>query len=979
MQVNLDDVQAHVLRSLDPSFAIYAFFRIKDRAAFKAFLSSAVQPLVNQRQRNGEIEPRIYSEQGWACSSRQVQLRFHTQVGFTLRGLRAIGLDRRTLTTFPEAFCEGMAARAKILDDTGAAAPEVWHGYLGSDQVHGLLSWIFPRDNETVEADAFSSGSKSPDSEIDYIGRKIRDLIDANGAQVLHVEIGQANFRRFQRGEMGCVEHFGFREGISQPWVDVGSGPPPHGGGTPKKDGTWAPLALGEFLLGYTDEDGLVQPWPSNKALRQSGTYMVFRKLEQDVTGYRRFVQGAAGDERGRRRFAARMIGRWQDGTPLVHCPNEPSESVSEHRSRTINDFRFGRDDPLGLCCPISAHIRRVNPRDSGDRDEVRRHRLLRRSIPYGGRLLPENSSGDGKTRGLLFIAFNARIDQQFEFVQSRWINSGEFVGQVGAGHDPILGTRDGNIGHAFAFASRPVNIGRFATMRGGDYFFVPGMEALSQIANGATFPPDGILPEDALGRFSTPPVLDFNELVELARSQLTSPDAPSFVAKTVSYQAFPGSPVEQKTIAYVAHHKYVTQILNDDLAFGVAPYAFRIDRLLEGRQLLIGLPSSNAVRIERRRILYRALEMLQAHYFRLNPVRYPTLGAVVAEFTKSNIDKVLIQANIHGKLDVVVDLGRVVPVMLIEQLFGIPGPDWVSPTATAARLAQANIANVPPSWLSILPEISDEEKPLVSMQAWSRLGFFQIFGNFGNAEEFAKLAEGAAAELLQHIHKLIERARRQQRSSATLLGCLVTLGDDAQVADTKQQTYDEHMQLILAEMVGASVETINLALANIIDFAVDRPEIIRALRSASSSNNPHQFDAIVREVLRFASASPLITRIANQDTMLGNNLMPKGTLIYLLAQAAMFDPRVFANPPAFDPTRCPEHYLHFGEAKATAAATPAPHSCVGKDIAVAELRELVKAVVMRKNLRRAAGLKGKKREGLQLTSSLIVRFDPLS
>src|SRR5579864_4528123 len=138
---------------------------------------------------------------------------------------------------------------------------------------------------------------------------------------------------------------------------------------------------------------------------------MVFRKLEQDVVAFRNFLLRAAPDPEASSVLAAQMFGRWPDGTPLVQSPGSPNPTNQRDPVRSINDFLYERDDPGGTRCPIGAHIRRSNPRDTGGRNEARRHRLLRRGITYGP-MLPEQSPGDGCRRGVLFVALNARIDQ---------------------------------------------------------------------------------------------------------------------------------------------------------------------------------------------------------------------------------------------------------------------------------------------------------------------------------------------------------------------------------------------------------------------------------------------------------------------------------------------------------------------------------------------------------------------------------------
>ena len=195
----------------------------------------------------------------------------------------------------------------------------------------------------------------------------------------------------------------------------------------------WDPVAPGEFVLGYPGEDDLL-PYAPSGPLGQGGSYMVLRKLYQDVPAFREYLQTAAGDNESRQlEVAAKMVGRWQDGRSLVTSgipeapPGDPALDPD-----TINRFRYrsygGRDiDPDGVRCPIGAHVRRANPRDSLGFEGVlaKRHRIIRRGMPYG-KPLPKESTGDDADRGLIFVAYQSSIERQFEFIQSRWLNDGD-------------------------------------------------------------------------------------------------------------------------------------------------------------------------------------------------------------------------------------------------------------------------------------------------------------------------------------------------------------------------------------------------------------------------------------------------------------------------------------------------------------------------------------------------------------------------
>jgi hypothetical protein len=143
MNVDLNDVQTEILRSDNPAFAIYTFFHINDARAFKLLLNRVIKSDEDRQPLDNGILIRILSEK---ARGKLKEDALTTQIGFTLPGLKALQIDGRTLATFPEPFQQGMAARAKLLDDTGNSAPENWHGYLGSTHVHGLLWWTLPTE-----------------------------------------------------------------------------------------------------------------------------------------------------------------------------------------------------------------------------------------------------------------------------------------------------------------------------------------------------------------------------------------------------------------------------------------------------------------------------------------------------------------------------------------------------------------------------------------------------------------------------------------------------------------------------------------------------------------------------------------------------------------------------------------------------------------------------------------------------------------
>jgi Dyp-type peroxidase family len=406
-------------------------------------------------------------------------------VAFTWPGLQAIGLRADALATFPPAVQEGLATarRARILGDTDDSAPEAWRwGGPNTPEIHVLLM-VFAQTEEALAAEcerhraAFSAGA----------GPALREVAEPIFASL-------PEDRR---------EHFGFTDGISHPSMR-GWGNEPQG-----EAAKWAVVEPGEFLLGYPDNylrpvDGPTvaagtdpgdelppAPGPAGRRdLGRNGSYLVARQLAQDVPAFRRFLAGAAGDDVARQRLAAELVGRWPSGAPLVRAPEHDDPALSDE-----NDFGYHDEDQQGLRCPLGAHIRRANPRDSSPRHpveglrSVNNHRLLRRGRPFGLPLAdPPTRPGEEESaeRGMIFLCLNGDIERQFEFVQHTWLNNPSFADLLGE-VDPIA-SNPGPGGGRFSEQQEPVrrridSLPRFVTVRGGAYFFLPGLPALRYLS----------------------------------------------------------------------------------------------------------------------------------------------------------------------------------------------------------------------------------------------------------------------------------------------------------------------------------------------------------------------------------------------------------------------------------------------------------------------------------------------------------------
>lgn len=441
------------------------------------------------------------------------------QIAFTRNGLEALGVPRNVMAGFSSEFLEGMAGepnRSRRLGDTGANAPQHW-------------VWGVDRDLPDAVLMLFAEQVKLSNWEQSVKQGPWTDAFE--------------EIRRLDTSNLGGREPFGFIDGISQPVIDWNQSRRPSANADQLDYGNIA--CLGEFLLGYVNEYGRYTErplldatekiaadladavdQPGKKDLGKNGTYLVMRQLEQDVRGFWQFSNRAARESSiTGTQLAEAMVGRGlADGAPLpalcfASIPGVGDRGSDDQRRRDarLNQFTYA-SDPEGMQCPIGAHVRRGNPRtpdlpgnpqgllshafhllgfgNTDVRDDLvsstRFHRLLRRGREYGPALSPQDAAqpapADDNHRGLYFVAINANIERQFEFVQNAWMMSTKFDG-LSEESDPLLGSREAvkgcpftgafTIAHKDQVRSRVVGMPQFVTVRGGAYFFLPGIRAL--------------------------------------------------------------------------------------------------------------------------------------------------------------------------------------------------------------------------------------------------------------------------------------------------------------------------------------------------------------------------------------------------------------------------------------------------------------------------------------------------------------------
>ena len=459
-KLNETDIQGFVLRGYNLPFARHLFVHFDATAKARTFIF--------------RIIPEITTGQHWDHGKPDSTV----NIAFTHRGLIALDLPAATLISFPVEFQQSMKDRAAILGDTGRNDPQYWDEVWRDDRVH---AWI---GINAVSADALDKRS----AELQALMQETGGVTTLAAQDAASIVID---------GQVTAKEHFGFTDGFGNPeYLGVERSSQP-GQGKLLDDGkTWAPLATGELLLGYADEAGELPVAPIPHLLASNGTFMVYRKLHQNVATFRRYL-----DEKGRlyaggkEKLAAKLIGRWRDGTPVELSPDAPNQVIVKDKQKNVN-FTFG-NDLTGSRCPIGAHVRRTNPRDAFGFNGrlINRRRVTRRGLPYGPYVPEDQPVQDDGEHGIIFMALNASLFRQFEFVQQQWVQYGNDA-RLGNDKDMLLGNHTGHDKYVIQGTEDPNNppficgnLPNFVELRGGDYFFLPSMTALRLIAAAAVDP----------------------------------------------------------------------------------------------------------------------------------------------------------------------------------------------------------------------------------------------------------------------------------------------------------------------------------------------------------------------------------------------------------------------------------------------------------------------------------------------------------
>jgi deferrochelatase/peroxidase EfeB len=470
--VQLEDVQG-LVRGFGRRYlaARHFFLGVADPAGAREFVGAIADGAWGPRLQVTTAAERAPEERPQTCLN----------IGITWPGLRELGVAAGVLDQFPQAFQQGPAARAAVdptkpndvgLGDVGESAPERWTiGGPNAPEVHFVLS-LYVQDPALRDEVEDELAAKLATHGLTMHCRRDADALPS---------------------EHGQRVHFGYRDGIAQPSI-IGI-PDKHD----RPDDLQPLVPTGDVLLGceYKNSFGGNYAGDLPRELVANATYGAFRILYQDVAAFEQLVQRwaqDAGDDP--QLIAAKVMGRWRNGTPLALAPDLVDDQPPEVSPQELNAFDYAPtpehpdvyNDSQGLRCPIGAHTRRLNPRGAIVMGKPHSRRLVRRNMPYGAEL--EGTADDGADRGLMGYFLCGDLETQWEFIQRTWVNQDLATHGVRGTREPIGGTQpggDGTFKIALAKSPRPIvlhGLPDLVRTRGSAYCLLPGIGGLRHLAS---------------------------------------------------------------------------------------------------------------------------------------------------------------------------------------------------------------------------------------------------------------------------------------------------------------------------------------------------------------------------------------------------------------------------------------------------------------------------------------------------------------
>jgi Dyp-type peroxidase family len=512
-RLELADVQGAIIPGFKKDHTALLAIRIRDRDACKAWLRARAPEVARADEvlAFNRLHRSMRLRRG---AEAQTPKAVWMSISFSAEGLSILRNAEEIQQSFEDAFVDGM-----------------FQSTLGDPPTN---EWIIGGDAPTVPHILLVVAADDPKDLAAEIKRLTGTIRQAKAGRRSALKVmGRPQLGATLPDGLKGHEHFGFKDGISQPAIrGLASDDPADfidqrrlAPDDPQFELFAEPGRVlvwpGQFVIGYQRQNSsqLLKPAPAfvpKVGWQRNGSYLVYRRLQQKVHLFWRFCTDQAkrlSEKTGRPvtavAFATLLVGRWPSGAPLVRTPDQDQAELAADDNAN-NDFLFSgptpavklqdgkiagsgfpaaRPDPNGQICPFPAHIRKVNPRDdptdtSGPR-ATKVRLMLRRGIPYGAaadrnRLLED----DQVDRGLLFMSYQASIDRQFEFITKTWVNldNSPHDSTPRKGDDPLIGQKPDQRFVRLPLDDDQIDLPQepWVIMTGGGYFFTPSISALS-------------------------------------------------------------------------------------------------------------------------------------------------------------------------------------------------------------------------------------------------------------------------------------------------------------------------------------------------------------------------------------------------------------------------------------------------------------------------------------------------------------------
>lgn len=509
--LDVHDIQGNILAGFNKDTQILMALVIEDVPKAKAWLRAA-HPFVSSTSQVLHFN-RLFRSIRARTGSEPVGLAATWfNLAFTHEGIAKLTSKQEADDLPDAAFQGGLASRsANLSDPLDPESPfHPNHWVVGGPQTRADVLLIIASDAEPLAEQMLATLMSKP---------------GFGGFREVYRETG-----RIREDEPGH-EHFGFKDGVSQPGCRGRASARKDDFITPRLIDPSDPLAAdfsrpgqplimpGHFVLGYATQDPddgtLQEASPLAQDWFKNGSFLVFRRLRQDVAAFRRFLSEGAKELVAKPGFSAMtpqllgslFVGRWANGAPITRSPAAPDNAMAADIAGNAFAFQDAMGaiklmagvpldatppapaDPNGALCPFWSHIRKVNPRDDstdlGDGFDTLTRRMLRRGVPYGPSL-PQGAGDDGVDRGLLFLAYHASIQTSFETVTVNWVNRADRPSPDG--NDPVIGetNEQGSRQRHVLVPSRaggvsvrlPIDV-EWVHPTGGEYFFAPSLSAI--------------------------------------------------------------------------------------------------------------------------------------------------------------------------------------------------------------------------------------------------------------------------------------------------------------------------------------------------------------------------------------------------------------------------------------------------------------------------------------------------------------------